>query len=236
MDLTEGRPTFPRPRLPLALALWAVALVPANVCAQDGTRVRIYPRAGIVSPDPLLYQRFTNLTGDGPVEWTETSLGRTVLLGAGAEVELPSGGLAVRAELLRTVRGWLLAGHAIVRPRVLFRPPYVDRTWLDVPYALTLTSLQLRIPTRLRRGPFEPYVLAGGGGKHYAFGESTRPNDVGAILPASGLVLEASAGVGLIVTAPGGRWDVQLRDAVSRYWGKTQHDLVLAGGWLIPIR
>jgi hypothetical protein len=76
----------------------------------------------------------------------------------------------------------------------------------------------------------KPYVLLGVGGKRYGFGESTRPNEVGAVLPSDGFTWGGDLGGGFTFEAFGLNADVQLRDAITRYWDKTQHDLLITGG------
>ena len=205
-------------------------LVPGLLAAQGGVTVELFARAGLAAPDEHFYEVFANFSGDGPVEWTNGSLGRSFVAGLGLEVRLPSDRLRLRAEILRTFDTWLLATHSIVRPRVLFEPPEVKSTFLDVPSSLTLTSLQLVLPTRLEVWRFTPYALGGVGGKRYGFGESTRPNEVEAVLPSAGFTWAWDLGGGLTVDLLGLGADVQVRDVISRYWGKTNHDLLVTGG------
>jgi hypothetical protein len=227
--------------LALALAaLLAAPFVPATtaISAQEPTRTRapfsimVGPRVGLLSPDAYFYEQYTNFSGDGPVEWTDGSLGRAMVLGLGFEAGRVGGGVRLRGEVLRSVDGWLSAARSIVVARQLFDPPYVQTTWLDVPTAVTMTSLEVVIPTRLTLWRAQPYVLAGVGGKRYDFGEPTAANEVGAILPANGFSWGGDVGVGLTVAVRGLTLDVQGRDAITRYWGKSEHDIVFSSGLL----
>jgi len=184
----------------------------------------------LIAPDSYFYEYFANFAGDGPVEWTTGSLGRTVVVGVGAELRIGDGGVLIRGEVLRSVDGWLLATHSVVTPRQFFDPPEIVNTWLDVPFTVTLTSLQVVLPTKLEFWNVQPYVLAGVGGKRYGCGEPTRPNDVEATLPGKGVDWGGDLGAGATVKVLGVTLDLQVRDAISRYWEKTQHDLVYSSG------
>jgi hypothetical protein len=81
-----------------------------------------------------------------------------------------------------------------------------------------------------------PDGLLGGGGKWYHFGSPTEENTVEAILPTEGFTGCFELGGGAGVSVLGLNFDLQLLDAVSHYWGKTQHDLVLSGGWVWQVR
>lgn len=215
-----------------ALFACAALLLPGAIQAQDGLVVRLFPRAGLALPDQYFYEVFANFAGDGPVEWTTGSVGRTFVAGLGVEVGFGGDGVLVRGEILRSFGTWLLATHGIVQPRVLFEPPQVVNTFLDVPMTLTLTSVQVVLPTRLELWRMKPYVLLGVGGKRYGFGESTRPNEVGATLPSDGFTWGGDLGGGFTFEVFGLNADVQFRDAITRYWDKTQHDLLVTGGLL----
>ena len=218
-----------------ALAIGAALLLPGSAQAQGRMVVKLLPRAGLVAPDQYFYEMFTNFAGDGPVEWTSGSLGRAFTAGLGVEVGFGGDRFLVRGEILRSFDAWLLATHGIVQPRVLFEPPRIVNTFLDVPMTLTFTSLQVVLPTRLELWRAKPYVLLGVGGKRYGFGEPTRPNDVGAVLPAAGFTWGGDLGGGFTVEIFGVTADAQLRDAITRYWDKAQHDLLFTGGLLWPL-
>lgn len=214
----------------------ALCLAAAPLGAQSSLAVRIGPRVGVVSPDAYFYEQYTNFSGDGPVEWTDASLGRALVLGLDFEVGRPGGGLYVRGEVLRSVDTWLSVSRSIVQPRVLFDPPYVETTWLDVPATVLVTSLEMVVPTRLNLWQAQPYVLAGVGGKRYTFGDPTEPNEVDAILPQNGFTWGVSVGAGMTVPILGLTLDLQGRDAISRYWGKAEHDMVYSVGLLWRVR
>lgn len=221
----------------IAFAAALAAVLSGPLAGQDRTRISVYPRLGLASPDTYFYEYFKNFYGDGPMEWTSGSLGRAFAAGVGIEVHLGSGGLLVRGEVLRTFDGWLSTVHSVEQPRVLFQPPQINNTWLDIPTSVTATSLQAVLPTRFELWRVSPYFLLGVGGKFYHFGDPTAPNDVEATLPANGFTWGGDLGIGL--TLPfwrGLRLDVQLRDALNRYWGKTQHDLYYTGAVLWHVR
>ena len=221
-----------RAPLGIAIATFLAFLLPGPIQAQDGLVVKLLPRAGLVAPDQYFYEVFTSFATDDPAEWTTGSLGRAFVAGIAAEVSFGNDGIVVRGEVLRSFDTWLLATHNVVRPRVLFEPPRIINTYFDVPTTLTFTSLQLVLPLRLEVWRVEPYVLLGVGGKRYGFDEPTLPNDVGAILPSNGFVWGGELGGGFTVELFGMTADVQVRDAISRYWDKAQHDLLFTGGLL----
>jgi len=221
-----------RPTLP-ALAAALLAL-PAALAAQ-GNALRISPRVGLLAPDPYLYEYFANFSGDGPVEWTTASLGRTLALGLSLERDFLGGAVVVRGEMMGAFEGWTSVAHSVVKARDLFEPPYVETTWMDVPSSLAMVSFQALFPTRLVLGRFRPYVMAGLGGKYYDFGEPTPLNEVNATLPENGFTWGGDLGAGFTVPFKGFTWDVQGRDAMNRYWGKTQHDFLFTAGVLLPL-
>jgi hypothetical protein len=221
-----------KPLLPI-LALALVAMPPA--LHGQGKSVRISPRVGMVSPDPYLYEYFANFAGDGPVEWTTGSLGRTLALGLSVEKELKDGAVLLRGEMLGAFAGWVSVAHSVVVPRDLYDPPYIETTWLDVRSSLTMVSLQALLPIRLTVGPVRPYVMAGVGGKYYDFGTPSPPNTVDATLPENGFTWGGDVGAGFTVPFKGLTWDFQARDAMNRYWGKTQHDFLFTAGVLFPL-
>jgi hypothetical protein len=215
----------------------AVALFGATpVSAQKSITFSLGPRIGMLSPDTYLYEQYSNFSGDGPVEWTDGSLGRALVLGVGFEAGRADGGVLLRGEVLRSFDTWLSVSHSIVMPRVLYDPPYVETTWLDVPATVLVTALELVIPTRITLWNAQPYVLAGIGGKHYHFGEPTEANAVGAILPNGGFTWGGDVGAGMTLPILGLTLDLQGRDAITRYWSKTEHDFVYSTGLLWRVR
>ena len=101
-----------------------------------------------------------------------------------------------------------------------------------LPMTLTFASVQVVLPTKLELWRMKPYVLLGVGGKRYGFSEPTSPNEVGAVLPSNGFTWGGDLGGGFTLEVVGLNVDVQVRDAITRYWGKTQHDLLFTGGLL----
>ena len=222
------------PRTSLALVLvWAMAQ--AAPAAAQPVSVRFSPRVGVVSPDAYLFEYFANFAGDGQMEWSTGALRRALAVGLSVETDLLAGAVTVRGELMGSFEGWTSVSHSIVVPRDLYEPSYVETTWIDVPSSVAMASLQALLPTRLVLGRFRPYVLVGVAGKYYDFGEPTPRNTVNATLPTNGMTWGADVGGGVQATFLGLTWDVQGRDAVSRYWGKNQHDLVFSGGVIIPV-
>jgi hypothetical protein len=53
---------------------------------------------------------------------------------------------------------------------------------------------------------------------------------VDAILPSNGFTITADFGGGILLDLFGITFDLQARDALNRYWGKYQHDLIFSGG------
>jgi len=215
-------------RVLLLLTVAGLTMLPARLAAQTPRGLRVYPRMGLLAPDTYFYEYFKNFSGDGLTEWTHTSLGRAFVAGVGAEIPLGRNAY-LRGEVLRSFDAWLSVAHSIETLRDLFTPPDIVTTWLDVPATLTIANLQLVLPTRLTLGPASPYVLLGGGGKYYAFGTPTSPNDVGATLPSNGFTWGGTLGGGFTVRVAGLDVDLQACDAWNRYWGKLQHDLVYSG-------
>lgn len=220
-----------------SLLTTALLLLSAGpLCAQKRFAISVGPRVGMVSPDALLYEQYANFSGDGPVEWTDGSVGRALVVGLGFQVGRPAGGVYLRGEVMRSFGAWLSVSRSIVQPRVLFDPPYVETTWLDVPASVVVTTLELVVPTRLVLWRAQPYVVAGVGGKRYDFGEPTAANDVNAVLPHDGFTWGGDVGAGVTAPVMGLTLDLQARDAFNRYWGKTEHDLVYSAGVLWRIR
>ena len=181
-------------------------------------------------PDDNFYEQFSSFAADTPAEWTNGSLGRAAYVGLSLEVGLEERGIFLRGELGRSFEGWLSAVHGVVRPRIVFEPPAIINTWIDVPAAITLASAQLVLPTRLEFWRIQPYFIIGGGGKWYEFGEPTEPVTVDAILPSNGFTPSADFGGGFYVNVFGIPIDIQARGTVNRYWGKYQNDLIFTGG------
>lgn len=213
-----------------------LALTASGVWGQENLTISLIPRIGLTSPDKYFYEEFANFADDDPAEWTNGALGRAAYVGLSLEVGSEDRGVFVRGELAHTFGGWLSVVHGLVRPRVLFDPPVIIYTYLDVPASLTFANLQVVLPTQFEFGGIRPYGLLGGGGKWYHFGSPTEPNDVGAILPSNGFTAAFDVGAGASFSLWGLVFDAQLRDSINRYWDKTQHDLVVSGGVVWQIR
>ena len=219
------------------LLLLSLFFIPGrDVLAQEKLTIRVIPRFGLLNPDSYFYEEFANFADDEPAEWTTGSLGRAAYVGMAVEVGLEERGIVLRGELGRSFEGWLSAVRGIVRPRVYYNPSEIISTWLDVPAALTFATVQLVLPTRFHHWGVQPYFLFGGGGKWYHFGEPTEPNTVEAILPSDGFTANLDLGAGFTFGLWGLDFDVQARDALNRYWGKNQNDLILSGGLIWQLR
>ena len=205
-----------------------VSPVPAQVV------VRVAPRAALLTPADWFYEEYAHF-GVQPLEWTRAAILRSAMAGAAVEVELPALGLWARAEVARTVGGRTWVEHAWLRPPVGFEPATVIRTWYHVPTSLTAATLELGLPTRLRLpAGIQPYITAGVGAKRYGFdtaGMGAAPENI--ILPQPGTRPSLSVGGGAVVDVGGVRLDLVVRDAISTYWDRLQHDVsVSLGGWV----
>ena len=217
--------------------LLAAALFPSlTASAQEDLTIRIIPRFGLLNPGAYFYEEFSSFAQDTPMEWTTGTLGRAAYVGLGVEVGLEDRGIFLRGEVGRSFEGWLSAVHSYVKPRIFYDPPEIINTWIDVPAALTFASAQLILPTRLEIWKIRPYVLLGGGGKWYDFGDPTEPVTVDAILPSNGFTVSADFGGGLNLDLFGITFDFQARNELNRYWGKYQNDLIFSGGLVWTIR
>lgn len=219
------------------LLVWALSTLagPVDLAAQEDLSLRIIPRFGLVSPDAYFYEVFANFADDEPTEWTTGELGRAALVGVAVELGREDRGIFLRGELSRSVGGWLSAVHGIVRPRVLFDPPVIINTFLDVPTSITFANLQMVLPTQFDLAGVRPYFLVGGGGKWYGFGDPRQENTVEAILPSGGFTAALELGAGATFSLQGLEFDAQIRDSINKYWDKTQHDLIVSVGLRWPL-
>ena len=210
-------------------ALGALAtLVPLPASGQ--IQASLYGRGGLISPSEYFYEVFKKFVDEEPTEWTTTSLGRTGVFGIGGELNWGDDAIRVRGELMTTVGGWMRMSHSVLIPRTLTRPPFIVTDWYDIPYTMTLTSVQVILPTRLEIWRIEPYFAAGGGGKFYSFGEPSDPVDEDAVLPQAGFTWGADLAFGLSLSLSESiAVDLQARDAISKYWDKTQNDFLFTG-------
>jgi hypothetical protein len=220
----------------LTLLLALALLPPLHAQAQEGLTIRIVPRFGLLNPGSYFYEEFSSFAQDTPMEWTTGTLGRAAYVGLGVEVGREDRGIFLRGEVGRSFEGWLSAVHSYVKPRIFFDPPEIINTWIDVPAALTFASAQLILPTRVAFWGIQPYFLLGGGGKWYQFGDPEEPLTVDAILPSNGFTVNADLGGGVYWELFGITFDLQARDALNRYWGKYQNDLVFSGGLVWTVR
>ncbi len=216
----------------LALALVAVAvLLPGSATAQHFVKVRVTPRAGLLTPADWFYEEFPHF-GTDPMEWTEAAVLQAPLVGVTAEVEPTGSRLWLRGEFLTTLGDETAVTYAVLIPASTAGPARVERTPFRVATSITTGSFDIGLPTafRLPLG-IQPYVTAGIGGKRYAFDNSEIDRYEGEmVLPQSGTVLTGNVGAGLTFHLSGIGVDLLVRDAISNYWGKQQHDVMLLAG------
>ena len=213
--------------VPLILAAAIVAAgTPGPTAAQAPVDVRVIPRAGVMTPAGWLYEYYAHF-GVDPVEWTETAILRAPVVGLGVEVELPGTGVWLRGEVLRSIDAISSMNHVVLREASGFDPPRVEETPYRVATSVTTLTFDLALPTRLRIGPVQPYVTAGAGGKWYGFDtDPFQELEVDVILPQSGFVGVVNVGGGAVVRLLGLDFDLQVRDAISMYWERQQHDVM----------
>ncbi len=217
---------------PVLAVLTALALLmPGSAAAQHPLDVRLTPRAGVLTPADWFYEEFRHF-GVDPLEWTEAAILRAPLVGLTAEVEPRGSGLWLRGEVLTTLGAETSVTYAVLVPASLAGPARVDRFNYRVPTTLTMGSFDVGLPTAFRL-PFgiQPYVTAGVGGKRYAFDNGEiAPYEAQIVLPQKGTVLMANLGAGATFRFLGVSADLLVRDAISHYWGKQQHDVMVLAG------
>lgn len=218
---------------PIATAVMAASLMipAAPAAAQLGADLRITPQAGVLTPAEWLYYEVTTF-GEGPMEWTEAAVLRSAVIGATAAADFRRHGVEIRGTLLRTIDAETYVALGVMNAGPL-TPPTVVRTRHRVPTDITLASVDIALVTRLRLPlGVQPYVLAGIGGKHYSFDRAALAQaEPGLVLPENGTNLMMNVGGG--VTIPLSRrlaLDVQVRDAITEYWGSRQHDVAWLAG------
>ena len=213
------------------LAVPGLASTPAAAQSLlDDLEIRIAPRVGAVTPADWFYEEFLHF-GVDPVEWTEAFIYEAPILGLTVEARPGIPGLWIRGELLRTVGAVTSMTHAVLREASGFDPPQVVRTPYRVATALTVGTLDLALPLHFAPGPIQPYVTVGVGAKRYDF--DTDPFlhlDDRVVLPQPGVVPMVNLGAGLTARVLGVSWELQLKDAMSRYWGRLQHDVMVLAG------
>ena len=213
--------------VPVALA---AALTPAVAAAQDDLDVRITPRVGAMTPVDWLYEQYLHF-GLDPVEWTESSILQTPVVGVSLEVEVPGTAIWIRGELLRTFDAITAMTHSVLVETTGFEPPRVEKTPYRVATAVTMGALDLAFPTLFSVGPVQPYVVAGVGAKRYDFEtDPFAPIQEDVVLPQSGVVPMLNLGAGATVRIRGITLDLQVKDAVSEYWDRAQHDMLFLAG------
>lgn len=220
-----------------AFVVLAGFLVPVAGSAQTGPELRVIPRAGVLTPADWFYVEFPSF-GSGPLEWTEAAIQSTAVLGLAGEIALDGPGIWIRGELIRTMGGRTAIIHALLNPASQAGPAFVVRTRFDVPSSLTIGTIDLGLPTRLRLpGGVQPYVTAGVGGKRYTFDiTELETRDERIVIPRSGTVPVVNVGVGARVALRGWSLDMLVRDAFSEYWGEQQHDVMFLAGLDIRVR
>lgn len=211
-------------------ALTFVLAGPLAAAAQAGPHVRVIPRAGAVTPADWFYVEYKHY-GTLPTEWTEASILQAPVVGLGVELEFPDAAVWVRGEVVRTVDARLKMTHVVQLQPSGFEPARQEKTFYRVDARVTSGTLDAAFPTVFRVGPVQPYVTAGLGATHYDF--DTAPfTDLSdrVVLPQPGTVWAANLGVGAKIHVLGVALDLQIRDAVNRYWERTQHNVMWLGG------
>jgi hypothetical protein len=211
-------------------------LLPATAHSQ-WPELRVVPRAGVMTPANWFYVEFKQF-GVQPMEWTESAILRSSVVGIGGEAAFEHLGVMVRAELLRTAGAETSVTHAILIPASQAHPATVIRTPYRVPTRISVATVDLVLPLRLRLAPVvQPYVTGGIGGKHYAFDASAiEPYESQIVLPRRGTVAAYNAGGGVTIRTPWLVLDLQARDAMSYYWELLQHDVMFLAGFGFTVR
>lgn len=224
-------------RIIVALAALGSLMAPSAALTQQSFEVRVTPRIGALTPPGWFYVEYAQF-GVIPMEWTEAAILRSAVAGAAVELAFERTGIWVRGEVLRTVGAETAVGHAILRPPTEAGPATVVRTWFDVPTAVTMGSVDVAFPTRLRLPrAIQPYVTAGIGGKHYAFDTAeVDAAEENLVVPQGGTVAMVNVGIGATITFRGLTLDLLVRDAVSEYWNEQQHDVFFLAGLTFRLR
>lgn len=218
-------------------ALLGALAAPAWASAQQHVELRVTPRSGLMTPAGWFYVEFPQF-GVQPTEWTEAAIEPSALLGLAVEIRAEDTGIWLRGEVVRTLGARTSVTHALLIPPSMAGPAVVVRTGLGVPTALTIGTLDVGLPTRLRLpGGIQPYVTAGVGGKRYDFDtDEIEARQEQFVIPQPGWVPVVSVGVGGVFTVRGLSFDVLVRDAVSDYWGERQHDVMVLVGLSFRLR
>jgi hypothetical protein len=219
-----------------ALILVTALLLPGMASAQ-WPEVRVTPRAGLLTPANWFYVEFKQF-GVQPMQWTESAILRSVVVGAAAEAAFQDLGVWVRGEFIRSIGTETSVVHAELVPASQANPATVIRTPYRVPTRVTAATVDLVLPLRLRLAPYiQPYVTGGVGAKRYAFDVTEiAPWESQIVLPRDGTVPALNVGGGAAVRMDRFQFDVQVRDAMSRYWGLLQHDVMFLAGVSFQLR
>jgi hypothetical protein len=224
----ESLPGRARALCALGTALTLGFAAPSPATGQHAAELRAMARAGLLTPADWLYEEFSHF-GIDPLEWTQGAIRRAPVAGIAAELALPGMGAWLRAELMRTLGAETTLRHAILLPPAGFEPPRVVSTFHTLPTTLTTFSLDLALPTRLMLPlHIQPYVTAGAGGKRLAFDRAPLQDaGSGVIAPGDGTVFLLHVGAGAALRRPGIGADLVVRDGLSTYGGRRQHDVHL---------
>lgn len=199
--------------------------------------LRVTARAGLLTPATWFYVEFWQF-GAQPIQWTEAAVQQASVVAVAGEAAFEGVGLRVRVEAMTTIGGETFLDHAVFVAASQAGPAGVVRTRYEVPTAVTVATVDLALPLRLRLpGGIEPYVTAGAGGKRYSFDSSGVPaNTAGIILPNDGTVAVVNVGAGGTVRLGRFHLDLLVRDAISEYWGEQQHDVAFLAGLAWRVR
>lgn len=166
------------------------------------------------------------------MEWTEAAVLRSTVIGATAAADFSRHGVEIRGTLLRTLDAETYVALGVMNSGPTFAPTVV-RTRYWVPTDVTLVSLDMALATRLRLPlGVQPYILAGIGGKHYTFDRSALAEaEAGIVAPQDGTNFMINVGGGVTIPLSQRlKLDVQVRDAMTDYWGSWQHDVAWMTG------
>jgi hypothetical protein len=219
------------------VAVMAGLMLPGAAAGQEWLEVRATPRAGLMTPADWFYVEFPTF-GVQPMTWTEAAILRAPVVGLAVELAAEELGVWLRGEVLRTVGGATRVIHAVLHPATQAGPAFVIRTDHDVPSTLTLGSVDLGFPLRLRLpGGIQPYVTAGLGGKRYDFDiTELEASEQNIVVPRDGVVPLFNVGIGATIAVRGWTLDLLVRDAVSEYWHEQQHDVLFLAGLTVRLR
>jgi hypothetical protein len=214
--------------IPGALALLGLLAAPAALSGQGPVEVRFSPRTGVLTPAGYFYEEYGRFAF-GDLDWTQSAIQRSWLGGLGVEVALQGWGVWVRADAVRTFGAETTLRHLVLLPPAGFDPPRLVEARYQVPTTLTIVALDAALPTRLvLPGGVQPYVTAGLGAKRYGFDDSVLDGAPGNVVrPRPGVTPLVNLGGGATLRLRGATLDLLVRDAVSAYWNRQQHDVMV---------